>query len=220
MWFRKVFPGQIKPSRLTELKVGPSSRINACNSSLWLVAREAGYRQAGQTNGGGGQNTPSLSNSIRVQGPREVMSQLYRPPVLFALCRGSASARGAPTSNLGTKQKDLRDLHAMYFKCLARTQSWGHYSVMQSTHCSAAEELGTTNILAAQADAPRSWGMIRPVSLTKGMQTCPSQNRQQHLGALWCWKTLYIEQAQKTDRKGTTHTPNFGREAAGSCSIW
>lgn len=51
------------------------------------------------------QNTPSLSNSIRVQGPREVMSQLYKPPVLLALCSGRATARGAPTSNLLTKER-------------------------------------------------------------------------------------------------------------------
>ena len=48
-------------------------------------------------------NIPSLSNSIRVQGPREVMSQLYKPPVLLAFCRGRATARGAPTSTLLTK---------------------------------------------------------------------------------------------------------------------
>lgn len=33
------------------------------------------------------------------------MSQLYKPPVRLALCSGRATARGAPTSNLWTKQR-------------------------------------------------------------------------------------------------------------------
>ena len=64
---------------------------------------QVGYGRAGQVDTV--QNTPSLSNSIRVQGPREVMSQLYKPPVLLALCSGRATARGAPTSNLLTKER-------------------------------------------------------------------------------------------------------------------
>lgn len=76
------------------------------------------------------------------------MSQLYRPPVLFALCSGSASARGAPTSSLEIKQKEFRDLHILYFQSDPRA--------MGAILCHAAEELGTKNALAAQEAKPRS----------------------------------------------------------------
>lgn len=128
MWLREVFSGQIKQSRLTKLKVVLSVRINSCDSCPSTV-------QIGWPNEQGRENIPSLSNSIRVQGPREVMSQLYRPPVLFALCSGSASARGAPTSSLEVKQKEFRDSHILYFQPEPRATG--------AILCRAAEELGT-----------------------------------------------------------------------------
>lgn len=76
------------------------------------------------------------------------MSQLYRPPVLFALCSGSASARGAPTSSLEIKQKEFRDSHILYSQPEPRA--------MGTILCRAADELGTKNALAAQATKPRS----------------------------------------------------------------
>lgn len=39
----------------------------------------------------------------------DAMSQLYSPPVLLACWAGKAFSRGAPTSNLQGKQKDLKE---------------------------------------------------------------------------------------------------------------
>lgn len=102
----KCFQGKqetVKADAITSAR--PLSK-NACWSpflSSWKG--QAGYRGAGPGNTECAQNTPSLSNSILVHGSREVMSQLYKPPVRLALCSGRATARGAPTSNLWTKQR-------------------------------------------------------------------------------------------------------------------
>lgn len=163
--------------------------------------------QTGWPNEQGEQNIPSLSNSIRVQGPREVMSQLYRPPVLFALCRGSATARGAPTSNLGTKQKEFRDLHVKYFKRLARIQSNGHYSLPCSP---------------LNVQQLRSWGQqscfcsTGRYDLQLRHNSVPPRIGSSIWVLCWCWKTLFIEQEQNATEQFTP--PTLG-EKQPSCSI-
>lgn len=106
-----------------------SPRISACPPPFLPPGKgKWDTRQFGQGNPERVQkNSPSLSNSIRGHGPREVMSQLYKPPVLLAFCSGRATARGAPTSNLLTKQRICRfELNThVTFQSVRTRRYWG-----------------------------------------------------------------------------------------------
>lgn len=112
-----------------------SPGINACPPPFLPPGKgKWDTRQVGQGNPERVQkNSPSLSNSIRGHGPREVMSQLYKPPVLLAFCSGRATARGAPTSNLLTKQRICRfELNThVTFQSVRTRRYWG-YSLSRS----------------------------------------------------------------------------------------
>lgn len=200
MWLREVFSGQIKQSRLTKLKVVLSVRINSCDSCPSTV-------QIGWPNEQGRENIPSLSNSIRVQGPREVMSQLYRPPVLFALCSGSASARGAPTSSLEIKQ-NLKT-HTYYtfsqnpelwaLSSAVQLRSWGQKMLLQHRQ---------QGLATGHSDTPYSQREREPVPPGIGSSSWVR---------FQCPKTLFTEQAQNMDHSRTIHTPNLGGKQPSRC---
>lgn len=124
----KCFQGKQETVKAHAIKRGLLSK-NKCLSPSFLPLGKAKW--VGQRNTEQAQNTPSLSNSIRVHGPREVMSQLYKPPVLLAFCSGRATARGAPTSNLLTKQRIWRFELNMHLTFRDRAKRYWNYSLVK-----------------------------------------------------------------------------------------
>lgn len=141
-------------------------------------------RQVGQGNPERVQkNSPSLSNSIRGHGPREVMSQLYKPPVLLAFCSGRATARGAPTSNLLTKQRICRfELNThVTFQSVRTRRYWG-YSLSRSP------------LILCQF---RWWGRTKaePCDTHTHTKRCKSSTRRRVVETRWRIRASLIESA-------------------------
>lgn len=139
------------------------------------------------------------------------MSQLYRPPVLFALCSGSASARGAPTSSLERKQKEFRDLHILYFQPEPRA--------MGAILCHAAEELGTKKKKRSCSTGSKASQLRHDDTQYPQRESEPVSPRTGSGSWVRFWgpKTLFMEEAQNANRSRTIHTPNLGGKQPSRC---